>query len=314
MEYCSVPARPVTTRWNRLGSRAMALVDGVRWILGPALIIDAFRCLFTPDASLLGILVRLPNGAALPAATGLLLGAALLVRSRWAALVLGGFALLAAVNIVEFALLRAQGLRAAAVPFSMVPLALFSAAAARVFHQGAAAGWPWRAAGAAVAGPMLLLLHLFSFGLTDYARPAEAIVVFGARVYGDGTPSLALEDRVRHGARLYREGIAPALVLSGAADETPVMRRLAEAWGVPRDRIEEDPEGLDTWATLAGVRRGRVVAVSHYYHLARIKLTAGRLGLRCWTSPCPMTRRLVREPWFVARECAVFVGYYLFRG
>ena len=53
-----------------------------------------------------------------------------------------------------------------------------------------------------------------------------------------------------------------------------------------------------------------VVAVSHYYHLARIKLTAHRMGIACATSPCAMSRRLAKEPYFVARECAAFVSYY----
>ena len=57
-----------------------------------------------------------------------------------------------------------------------------------------------------------------------------------------------------------------------------------------------------------------MVAVSHYYHLARIKLVSRRMGIACATVPCPMTRRLAKEPYFVARECAAFVSYYLFRG
>ncbi len=313
MEYCGLPARPVTTRWRFLGNRASAVMDGVLDFLGALLVFDGFRSFFSPDASVLGVFFRLPGGAPLPSWAGLVLGLSLLARRRWTAAVLGAFALLAIANAAEFYVLRARGLRAAALPFSAVTLALLAAAVARNFRGRPAARWTWRAAGAVLAGPALLLLHLFSFGATDYARPAEAIVVFGARAYPDGRPSLALEDRVRHGIGLWEAGTAPTLVLSGAPDETPVMRRMALEAGVPDEAIVEDPAGVNTFATLANLRHRRVVAVSHYYHLARIKLAARRLGVACATAPCRMSRRLAREPYFVARECAAFVSTYLFR-
>lgn len=314
MVYCSLPDRRATTRWRRAGHRTVAFLDGVRLLVGAALVVDSARSFFTPDASLLGILVRWPGGAPLPSADGLLLGAAFVWTRRWAALVLAAHLVLAVFNIADFYVLRSGGLDAGALPFSVATAALLLLAIARTFHVGAVAGWTWRVAGAAAAAPALLLMHLFSFGTTDYARPSEAIVVFGARVCEDGRPSLALEDRVRHGVRLFHAGLAPALVLSGAPDEVAAMRALALRWGVPEGAIECDPEGLNSFATLRNLRQRRVLAVSHYYHLARIKLAARRLGLACATSPCPMSRRLAREPYFVARECAAFVGYYLFRG
>lgn len=295
-------------------SRVAGLVDGLRYLAGAALLVDALRSLFSPDASLLGILLRLPGGEPPPVLDGLLLGAALLIRHRVSSWVLVAHAVLALVNIGEFYALKAEGLRAAAVPFSFATLALLLAALARQLSDGPAPGRAWVAAGALAAAPGLLLLHLLSFGATDYARPADAIVVFGARAYADGRPSLALEDRVRHGIALHRAGYAPRLILSGAPDEVPVMARLAREAGVPAAALGLDPAGLNTWATLKNLRERRVIAVSHYYHLARIKLGARRLGIACATVPCTMSRRLQKEPWFVARECAAFVSYYLFRG
>ncbi len=313
MSTFGLPARKPTARFARAAHRIADLLDGARLALGIAFLADAVRSFFTPDASLLGIFVRWPGGAALPSALGLLLGAALLVRHRISLLVLAAFGVLALVNAGEFYALRAAGLRAAALPFSLVTLALLAGAAARHLRDGPPGRRAWKAAGGALAAPLLVLLHLFSFGATDYARPAEAVVVFGAGVTPDGRPSLALADRVSHGIRLHRSGIAPLLVLSGADDEVPVMRRLALEAGVPEGAIVSDPAGVNTYATVANLRQKRVVAVSHYYHLARIKLTASRLGVRCATAPCPMTRRLAREPYYVAREVAAFAAYYLFR-
>lgn len=313
MVYASLPSRKATTRWSFAGHRSIALMDGVRIFLAVMLLVDAVRSFLTPDASLLAVLVRMPGGRALPSIDAIFLGAAFLIRHRLAALVLVAHAVLSVINIAEFYLLRSQGLPAAALPFSILTLALLLGGIARTFYDGPTGRWTWSAAGAALAGPMLLLLHLFSFGATDYARPADAIVVFGARAYADGSPSLALADRMRHGVRLFHQGVAPQLILSGAPDEVPTMRRLALRWGVRESALVLDSDGVNSYATLANLKSGAVVAVSHYYHLARIKLTARRMGIACVTSPCAMSRRLAKEPYFVARECAAFVSYYLFR-
>jgi hypothetical protein len=177
-----MPSRKATTRWRIASPLAVALFDGLRLFLGAALIVDSARSFFSPDASLLGTLVRFPGGMPLPAADGLVLGVAFLLRHRVASLILLAHAILAAINVGEFYLLRGQGLTAAPVPFSLASLALLLAGMARTFYDGPTARWTWIAAGAAAAGPALLLLHLFSFGATDYVRPAKAIVVFGARV------------------------------------------------------------------------------------------------------------------------------------
>ena len=314
MVYASLPTRRSTGRGAAVAHHTIGFMDGARLFLGLLLIVDAARSFFSPDSSLLGTLVRLPGGRALPALDGLILGAAFLIRHRVAALVLLAHLVLAGVNVAEFYMLRAQGLAAAPVPFSLITVGLLLGGIARTFYDGPTGRRSWIAAGAALAGPALLLMHLFSFGATDYARPAKAIVVFGARVYDNGDPSLALEDRVRHGIALYHAGLAPTLILSGAPDEVPAMRRLALRGKVPESALVCDPAGVNSYATLANLKERDVVAVSHYYHLARIKLTAHRLGINCATSPCPMSRRLAREPFFVARECAAFVSYYFLRG
>lgn len=50
------------------------------------------------------------------------------------------------------------------------------------------------------------LLQMGAFGKTDYRRSVQAIVVFGARTYADGSLSLALADRVRTACHLYSSG------------------------------------------------------------------------------------------------------------
>ncbi|HET6345093.1 MAG TPA: YdcF family protein, partial [Myxococcota bacterium] len=148
--------------------------------------------------------------------------------------------------------------------------------------------------------------------------PAAAILVFGARAYADGRPSDALSDRVRAAAALYHQGLAPLVIMSGgpgdgATHETQAMRALAQSLGVPADRIILDEHGLNTRASIRNCRHfgaGPLLAVSHSYHLPRIKLEADRAGVPVYTVPAPQGRPLRKLPLFVARETVAWWWYY----
>ena len=64
------------------------------------------------------------------------------------------------------------------------------------------------------------------------------------------------------------------------------------------------------WARDRGVRR--VVAVSHYYHQPRVKLLFERAGLRTFTVPATMRRRLLKEPYYIGREVLAYYAALLF--
>jgi len=167
------------------------------------------------------------------------------------------------------------------------------------------------------------LAQMLCFGLTDYRRPADVIVVFGCRVFADGTPSLALSDRVKTGVELYQAGLASRLFFSGGpgegvVHETDAMRQLALKLGVPEYAIETDRSGLNTHETVrnlvasrAGVRPPRLLAVSHFYHLPRIKLSFRRAGWEVFTVPARESRRLLYLERYLAREIAALWWYYL---
>jgi uncharacterized SAM-binding protein YcdF (DUF218 family) len=174
-----------------------------------------------------------------------------------------------------------------------------------------------------IVGLGLILCEILTFGATDYRRPADAIVVFGAGVYSDGTPSQALYDRTRTGCLLYQQGLAKSLVFSGGRDsgsvcsEPQAMRQIAMDMGIADDAIVLDEAGVSTQATVDNVatlapQRGwrSVLAVSHDYHLSRIKLLSVRAGLRAYTVPAEETRRLVAKPYFIQRELAAWAYHY----
>lgn len=165
--------------------------------------------------------------------------------------------------------------------------------------------------------------QMFCFGRTDYRRPADAIVVFGARVYADGSVSNALADRVRTGCELYRDGLAKRIILSGGpgdgdVHETQGMFEMALKLGVPAGAIILDENGLSTRETVRntcamfeklGIRRA--LAVSHFYHLPRIKMSYQRRDWEVHTVPAKESYTLTAMPYFVAREIAALWVYYL---
>ena len=179
----------------------------------------------------------------------------------------------------------------------------------------------------ALASFCLLLLafplgQMSLFGHSDYRRPADAVVVFGSRVYADGQLSDALADRMRTGVELVRGGWAPLLIVSGGpgdgqVHETEAMRAFAEARGIPAEAILEDRNG---WSTLDSVRgttalresKGldSLIAVSHAYHLPRIELCYHWEGMDAATVPARESYRLSAMPKYMAREVAAFWAYW----
>jgi uncharacterized SAM-binding protein YcdF (DUF218 family) len=183
--------------------------------------------------------------------------------------------------------------------------------------------WPFAAMlSACLIG--LPLAQMVLFGGTDYRRPADAIVVFGARVYADGTPSLALSDRVATACRLYHEGWARTIVFSGGPGDGPIdepqaMRLQALRLGVPDRAIRLDPKGLNTDLTvrntapvLGSDKSARLLAVSHGYHLPRIKMSYQRAGWESvYTVPAEESRTLSRMPFLMCREVVALWVYYV---
>ena len=206
------------------------------------------------------------------------------------------FIAVAFVNASVFWVLLTQGQIRSSVP---IPLSLIFGAGLLfiAFHvrREVVSGLPWLRAAACVAcAAAFPFLQVLGFGKTDYRRHADVAVVFGARAYADGRPSDALADRVRTACELYQQGFVRQLILSGgpgdgAIHETESMRRMAVSLGVPDSAIVRDEAGLNTAATLRNTRpllaAKPAIAVSEFYHLPRIKLTAAVAGIDLLTVP-----------------------------
>jgi len=144
---------------------------------------------------------------------------------------------------------------------------------------------------AVVAYMLVTFVQVWTSSHRDDPQPADAIVVLGAAQY-NGTPSPVLQARLDHAIELYRDGVAPIVVVTGgrqSGDRVTEAKASADyliARGVPDAAIRREVQGGDTWESLAATARflGRdgaedVVLVSDPYHSHRVAAIASEAGL-----------------------------------
>ena len=250
---------------------------------------------------------------------------------RWPTLALFVFfAAVAVYNAVDFFLAWRAGDIAPGVP---LPLSLV-VALLLAFVTWAAARAPaprrrrWSAAAvivvtAAVCVVLFPLAEVLFFGTTDYRRTADMAVVFGAQVHDNGAPSTSLRDRMDTAIGLYKDRLVKKLLVSGGVgdsgyNEALVMRDMAVKAGVPKEDVVVDSNGVNTEATVrdsipffGSEPHPRVLAVSQFYHLPRIKLAYQRAGWNVFTVPAGTSTPIRETPYLVAREIPAFWVYYL---
>lgn len=117
---------------------------------------------------------------------------------------------------------------------------------------------------------------------------AECIMVLGASVYPDGTPSPMLKDRLDAGIQLYHAGVAGKLLLTGddgqeEYNEVVVMHEYALNKGVPEEDIFLDHAGFSTYESSYRAKEvfdvTSMIIVTQEYHLYRALYTSERLGI-----------------------------------
>lgn len=127
-------------------------------------------------------------------------------------------------------------------------------------------------------------------------RPAQAIVVMGAAQY-NGVPSPDLAARLNEAELLWREHLAPLVVVTGSKEpgdvftEAQASARYLEATGIPAADIVQ-VGGRDSWSNLsqaAGVLLDRgdrqVLVVTDRFHEDRSLAIATSVGLTGYPTP-----------------------------
>ncbi len=106
----------------------------------------------------------------------------------------------------------------------------------------------------------------------------DCIVVLGAGLKADGTPSHMLEDRIKVGVSVLNATSTEYILMSGDRsgeyyDEPAAMKKYAESLGVDPERILIDEKGFSTFESMTRVKNEygfeRVVIITQKYHLHR---------------------------------------------
>ena len=117
---------------------------------------------------------------------------------------------------------------------------------------------------------------------------ADCILVLGAGLKPDGSPSDMLRDRLAFACDLWEEGVSDTVLVSGdraseSYDEVTAMKNYLLVHGVPEEAILEDPKGYSTSESLKRAKDvfgyENVVVVTQRYHLYRALYIAQKTGL-----------------------------------
>lgn len=144
-------------------------------------------------------------------------------------------------------------------------------------------------------------------------------MVLGARVMPDGTPSAALERRVRLGCDLLDQGLTRYLILSGGPTRGPhpesrTMIELAQSLGADPARLIAEPKAMDTIGNAVQCRaiiqeRGlrHVGLVTCAFHMPRARFIFTHFGIQA--IPFSARPRHPGAEWWLAhaREAAAFL-------
>ncbi|HUZ45131.1 MAG TPA: YdcF family protein [Terriglobia bacterium] len=156
---------------------------------------------------------------------------------------------------------------------------------------------------AAVAAFILFEVSLYKAirrqATDDEARPAGAIVVFGAAEY-NGRPSPVFKARLDHAFDLEERHLAPLVITTGGSGGDPryteggVGRDYLIQQGVAARKILDETHGETTYQSVKAVvqllrERGikNCIAVSDGFHLYRVKLMFSSFGITAYASAAP---------------------------
>lgn len=154
----------------------------------------------------------------------------------------------------------------------------------------------------------------------DEARPAGAIVIFGAAEY-NGAPSPVFKARLDHALDLDDLSLAPLIITTGGSGGDPhfteggVARDYLIQQGVAEAKIVADTRSDTTYDSVRAVAQllrahhaQTCIAVSDGFHLYRIKLMFRALGITAYTSPdpaSPIEDDPTQRTFYTLREMAV---------
>ncbi len=171
----------------------------------------------------------------------------------------------------------------------------------------------------AVMGFVVVTLQSGSIGDPIPSDAAPAILILGCGVESDGKPSEALTDRMATGDKLFLEGHGKMLILSGgpgegSVTESAAMKKLALEAGVPETKLLLDSAGINAADSIQYASAlpelendRRIIVVSHWYQLARIRMLGRQAGLQVIAVPAEQQHALFNQNRLYAEEATAFL-------
>lgn len=166
------------------------------------------------------------------------------------------------------------------------------------------------------------VLQIMQVSVPAPSQDSDVVIVLGAQVKEDGTPSVQLEYRLNAALETYRENPRPIVVCGaqGADEPAPegvVMRDWLIARGVPEEDVLAETVSRDTMQNLRNAvsllpdNTQAVTIVTSDYHLPRAMQIARDLGLQAdgIGSPCKAEYWLKNH----GREVLAWGKYFLYR-
>ncbi len=181
-----------------------------------------------------------------------------------------------------------------------------------------------------IAAALCISLYIASFvyiisfaSRTNIPDHADALLVLGAKVNLDNSPSDPLYERISEAAELYAQNKADYVITTGGVGlgsiaESKIGERVAEQQGVPKDKILPEAESHNTFQNIEEGRKiakanniKSVIVISDRFHVARGVLVAKHFGFNpvYWDYPDSgyyKTGALVRN---YAREALAILFY-----
>lgn len=141
---------------------------------------------------------------------------------------------------------------------------------------------------------------------------ADCILVLGARVWDNGQLSAVLKDRVDAAIALYKEGVAPLLLMSGdhsseSYNEVQAMKDYAVEQGVPEKCILMDHAGYSTYESMYRAKEvygiNSCIVSTQKYHLYRAVYIGKAVGMDT-RGVIADQRSYARQTYYDIREAA----------
>ncbi len=166
---------------------------------------------------------------------------------------------------------------------------------------------------------IILAVYISNRVYQDTKVLSDAILILGARSYKDAKINPCLEARVNQGIKLYKEGYAPTIIVSGGKDrengtnEAEIMKTLLLNSGINKSVILTENQSTSTYENLLFSKQimvrnqlKTIIIVTEPFHEPRADLVAQRLNIShtispaiyspCWTRWKFLSRYFLKEP------------------